>query len=346
MRKFLDVPNVDNSNPPAYPDGRIKDNTGSGDGTPVNEQVYGDIYQTFLKAKRLYAITENGMPDNETNGFQIIDALRALASKNDFILPITSTGGVLVVPVKIGKMLENEQIVCRATVNMAAETQITGSDSVTVNAAISGAFKANEYVRLIKTSGGVQLIRLVDISNLDLVNTDLAYLKKASQIQNDAGLLDTVATTPLVDKQTFLNRVNGAQSGDYLASQSRNGLMSIADKTKLDNFESNVKNIGWISGVNPGSGGTISASGDVTGAVVTSSGGGRTAIQVTVANSLVNTNYFVRMSVQSMSGNINTDTEIQTPVFKPTTATSFTIAIRETEGATQNLRIHIETVKI
>ena len=30
-----------------YPYGRIKDNTGAGDGTPVNEFVYGDIHQFF-----------------------------------------------------------------------------------------------------------------------------------------------------------------------------------------------------------------------------------------------------------------------------------------------------------
>ena len=41
MRKLDSNPNVDNSDLINYLHGRIKDNSGVGDGTAVNERVYG-----------------------------------------------------------------------------------------------------------------------------------------------------------------------------------------------------------------------------------------------------------------------------------------------------------------
>ena len=48
--------NVDNSDPTNYPDGRLKDNTGTGNGTPVNRSVYSDIHSNISKMMRLYGI--------------------------------------------------------------------------------------------------------------------------------------------------------------------------------------------------------------------------------------------------------------------------------------------------
>ena len=62
-----------------YPSGRIKDDTGAADGTPVNEAVYGDIHQFFAKLLRDASITPNNQPDNTTNGFQLFDAFYTLA---------------------------------------------------------------------------------------------------------------------------------------------------------------------------------------------------------------------------------------------------------------------------
>ena len=47
------APNVDNSNPSLYPNGRIQDNTGSGNGTPVNNFVYSDLHEMKDKLFRL-----------------------------------------------------------------------------------------------------------------------------------------------------------------------------------------------------------------------------------------------------------------------------------------------------
>jgi hypothetical protein len=166
MRKLNSSINVITSDP-AFPNGRIRNNTGTGNGTPVNEQVYGDIHTNKDKLLDLYGIDANGLPDNETNGYQYIDALRALASKNDFILPLTNNAGVLSVPIKLGFMVENEQVICKAGFDLGVQTEIKGLDASTFSFTSNGSFKTNEYVRLIKTSSGIQLVILADyIPNL------------------------------------------------------------------------------------------------------------------------------------------------------------------------------------
>jgi len=59
----------------AYPFGSIKDDTGINDGTPVDRTVYSDIHQFFSKLFDVSVYTSNGLPDNETNGFQLFNAL-------------------------------------------------------------------------------------------------------------------------------------------------------------------------------------------------------------------------------------------------------------------------------
>ena len=86
MRILSSNPNVDNSDLVNFPDGRIKDNDGSGNGTGINERTNGDIHQTISRLMRKYGIVPNGLPDNVTNGYQIVEAIQALASKNDFII--------------------------------------------------------------------------------------------------------------------------------------------------------------------------------------------------------------------------------------------------------------------
>lgn len=238
--------NIDNSDLINYPDGRIKDNDGTGNGTGVNRNVYGDLHSTISKLMRLYAIAPNGLADNETTGYQIIEALRGLAGKNDFIYPLSSNGTTLNVGIKFSQMLTNEFIVCLAQFNKGAETQISGQGAGLFNITYSGNFKTNEYVRVVKTSGGVSIIRLADALSLDAMVSDVNYLKKATQAEENAGAIDTKATTPLTNLVAFTKRVIGADSGSFLAKPTgdpdeRNGLLSKADKAILDSIGTVIK---------------------------------------------------------------------------------------------------------
>lgn len=347
MRVLSSNPNVDLSNLVDYPDGRIRNNDGSGNGTGVNENVYGDIHQTIAKLMRLYNITPNGLPDNETNGFQIVEALAALASKNDYIYPLATDGTFLSVNIKLSSMNTNEYLVCLAAADKGVETQIKGIGAGSFPVTYSGNFKANESVRLVRTSTGVSIIRLADWNSLSAMASDLLFLKKASQAQEDAGAVDTVATTPLVNKVTFTKRVIGLDSGSYLATALRNGLypkehFAIVAAIGADP----IKNKGYISGVNVGtSSGALATGGNATSATATSTGPD-TFIVVNLANAMVNTSYIVHFYIESLSGSIDNDNDIGAVVFKPISMTQFQLAVRETSPNTQSIKIHFKVEQL
>lgn len=345
MRDKKLQPNIDNSDLIKYPNGRIKDNDGSGNGTAVNEQTKGDIHEFFDKAMRLYAIPHNGLPDNETNGYQTIEAARALATKNDFVLPITSVSSVLNVGVKLNSMLDNEQIVCKASVDKTTETEIKGIDNSQFALTFVGNFKANEYVRLIKTASGVILVRLVDLVNLDLAVSEFLYLKKASQIQEDAGAVNTVATTPLTNLTAFIKRVIGVDSVNYLATAIRNGLYPKEHFAIVAAIGNPIeRNYGTFTGSNFDDdviGTNYPVSGNITNAVKNDNTPNGAAILVTFANTMDNMNYQVNFSTESL-GSMESDNDIKGYVFQKVSTTQFRVYIEFDDFSPKTLKIHVE----
>jgi hypothetical protein len=353
MRALKDNPNIDNSDLANYPDGRVKDNTGSGNGTAVNERTKGDWHQAIAKLMRDYDILPNGLPDNVTNGYQIVDALWALASKNDYIYPLNTNGtDTLSIDIKLSLMKDGEFLTCLASADKTTETLIKGTGPASMAVTYSGNFKANEYVRVIKTAVGVSIIRVADWNSLNAMCTELLFLKKASQLEEDAGSIDTVATTPKVNKVTFAKRVIGADSENYLAKPTgdpdeRNGLMSKADKAIIDGIGANpVKNIGWFGGLDPGgTSGSIPVGGDVVGAGVTNISSG-SVINVQIANPMDSTDYFVRMHVRSESSSGIENSNISCPVFKIIDTSHFHVRIADLTGGAQNLKVHLEVYQL
>lgn len=340
MRKLSNNPNVilSDSN---YPNGRIRNNTGAGNGTPVTEGVYGDIHVNKDKMMDLYGITPNNLPDNEANGYQIIEAHRALATKNDFVLPLSLSSGVLVVPIKIGFMLENEQVVCKASFNLASETQIKGSDNVTLNFTANGSFKTNEYVRLIKNASTITLVRLVDNTSLDAMVGDFNYLKKASQSEENAGTIDTKATTPLSNLTAFIRRVIGADSGSYLATSSRNGLYPQAHFNIVAGLKLPI-NSGFFSGLNiSATSGSLAVGGNITSATCQAVADGY-GVLVTMANAMPNMDYKCVFDIESLGTSVVSDVNAGVPQFRKISVTQFYFIIGEFSSAAQNLKVHIE----
>jgi hypothetical protein len=73
----------------AYPNGQIKDDPS---GTPVNVLTNGDLQITFDKILREAGVTPNGLPDNETNGYEIFEALQKVAKRYDsYVARLTAT---------------------------------------------------------------------------------------------------------------------------------------------------------------------------------------------------------------------------------------------------------------
>lgn len=86
MRILADIINTEAPDTD-YVNGRIRNrNDISGDpGTPVIEELYGDIVQFFQKLLILAEITANDLPDNETNGHQTLEALGKVLQRADFM---------------------------------------------------------------------------------------------------------------------------------------------------------------------------------------------------------------------------------------------------------------------
>jgi hypothetical protein len=84
MRILSNISNTDAISG-TYPNGRIRNkNTVSSPpvvGTPIVEEIYGDIVLYFQKLVSFVGITFNDLPDNETNGYQTLNSIFKLAHK-------------------------------------------------------------------------------------------------------------------------------------------------------------------------------------------------------------------------------------------------------------------------
>lgn len=343
------APNIDKSNLIAYPNGQIKDNSGPGDGTPVSRLTYSDLHEFFAKLMRMAGLVYNSKYDNETNGFQLVDAMIALAGKNDMVATLNTDGTNVTAGLKLGILVLDEQLICKAAVDYASEIHISGTDATTAALTVPSAYKAGDYVLLINSNAGIVLQRLATGANLNAILTELLYLKAASDAEEIAGVITTKATTPYTNQLAFARRVIGLDSSMFLATTLRNGLLSKEDKAVIDGFANPVKNIGWFAGFSSGSGSpgtTFARGGDIVSAVLESTSAGiDSVVVVTIAHAMADTNYFVRIFFESQ-GNILFDNNCQAPVFKPINETSFRFSGGSVTASTQNLKVHIEVVQL
>jgi hypothetical protein len=90
--------------------------------------------------------------------------------------------------------------------------------------------------------------------------------------------------------------------------------------------------------------GTFTTSGDISSAVCSST---TTGILCTMDNEMPNTNYLVRLHVQSL-GTLSSDAQIMCPVFSTESTTQFRFHIYEigTVIYTQNIKINVEVISL
>ena len=307
---------IDKSDPTNYPNGRIKNNGGAGDGTPISEIVYGDLHEMKDELMRLAGLAYNNLPDNVENGYQLVEALAHLASKNDFIQSLSGTATQYSVNLRLSKLKLNESFIFKSTIAKGSQTTIIGSDNASKNVTVVGDFLPNEYVRAIYLGTSISLVRLVNSGNFLTVASNLGLLLKSSQAEEDAGTVDNVATTPLKNKTTFAERVNGNQSNTYKASASVNGLMSKEDYVKLAGLVNTSRNgtvlFGDIGGGSVGQ--NVVVTGDIQSASILERGSGRSVIQVTLATAMPTSNYVIQITTESL-GNIEWDNDVKPPVY-------------------------------
>lgn len=83
MRNKKEIQNTDQPSTD-YPMGRIRnDQGGIGIGTPIVEELYGDIHETVTYFMEESKTVPNDLPDNYTNGHQIAEAIKEVGGKFD-----------------------------------------------------------------------------------------------------------------------------------------------------------------------------------------------------------------------------------------------------------------------
>ncbi len=185
--------NVINTIPasPDYPMGRIKDDTGVNDGTPICEENNGDIQETVTALMERAKITPNGKPDNVTNGYQIFDAITEVGGKHDMIYKPTQDAVTrnITVSARLDNMINGEFI-------------ILDGEGINSNAP--------------------------KINNMDLVSTDVGVLRKGDFIVIEKVNDLTFKATPLYGATRLKGAMVAIQKGTHVADQGApNGILNV-----------------------------------------------------------------------------------------------------------------------
>lgn len=344
-------PNIDSSDLANYPNGAIRDDDGSGNGTAVDRAIYSDIHEFFAKLMRLAKISYNGIPDKESTGYQLINSLENFAGKNDKIQSITSISGVINIPLKLGTIVANEYLICKPNFNLTTEITIKGNDTTSpVVKSISfepsdKPFKSGETIRLFYNGTSFVATRLVDAKNLDLSVGERNYLKAATEAEEYAAASQTKATTPYTNGLAFARRVIGLDSIMFLATSLRNGLYPKEHFAIVENL-SQLRNRGWFSGLDVGAGGSLAVFG-FTSAVATAGSGvdDESFVLVTMPNAMDNLNYRVECFIESQSV-LGADNEIGSIVFKPVDENTFNVSVRGLNVIANSLKVHMDVIQL
>lgn len=188
--------NIDASDLFNYPNKRIRNNDGSGNGTPVDESVYGDQHEFFAKVMRDAKTSFNNIPDNTTNGYQLYDALMSLAGKNDLLKNLGLIGlDTITIPIPIGSMKLDEAILFKSTFDSTgAMILIRGNDNIQKTLTIPGGFKNGQTVRAVNTAGNISLTGQYDsqllpnlVQTIADINTTFQNLTKIISVFQPGG---------------------------------------------------------------------------------------------------------------------------------------------------------------
>lgn len=186
-RNKVNQRNIDKSDLANYPDARIRNNTGSNDGTPISEAVYGDIHETFAKFMRESGLSYNNLPDNVSNGYQLFEAIKRVASKNDFIGSATKQGNDTVyfdAPLNIFKDKESMIFSVNFDSADALNKAICPAPNFSKTLVISGTFKSGQKVRLINEASRIVVSGIFETNDVPNLLQRLTYLESVIGTMN------------------------------------------------------------------------------------------------------------------------------------------------------------------
>ena len=191
------VPDIEAANA-EYPAGRIKNEVAPDVGTPVIEELYGDIIQVFHKLMRLAGLTYNELPENETTGFQYIEALAKYV--RTLSATLTNKGTVeLATDAETQGGTDSQRAITPASLESKTATESRkGIAELATNAEVQ---TGTDIVRIVTPAG---------LNSKKASASALGLTKKASQLEVNAGTDTDPGSNPLyVAPSTLLTASGG-----------------------------------------------------------------------------------------------------------------------------------------
>jgi len=164
MRTIRDLPIVQDGNNTLFPDGQIKNETATQDGTPVVREIYGDVITNIYKIIRDAGVDFTETEDSESTQYQLLDALKVFVNElNDVLQILTVSNTDISINVDLDNLPNNYVFIGQVSEALlsASTYQLTGTGTNTYSFSPESNINANSQVLLvINNSSGVKLIDL------------------------------------------------------------------------------------------------------------------------------------------------------------------------------------------
>lgn len=206
----LSIPKEVSSN---FPFGAIINETDTEDGTPVIREIYNDILVNIYKLLETVVITPTGDEDNETAGYQILEALKLLPNVlNDIEQILSLSLTVWSVPFNLDFLPNKYFFVARASEDYVAGPSYTFKGITdTEYSFTSSGFKSGDELLVIIDTSGVRAYSLSFLSNaasevFTVMGLPLAFNDTAKMWYQENGQL--LSDVPSVDYLESIIRVD------------------------------------------------------------------------------------------------------------------------------------------
>lgn len=160
--KQMPVGTPQNADATKFPDGGVINETTTTQGTPVVEEIIGDILTNIYALLRAVKMSPDGTQDGATSQYQILQALRLLTNElNDSEQVLSLAGSVFSVPLNLALFPDKYFIFARPTSDYVSGNSYTikgngtGIDDLIYNFSSNG-FKAGDELLIIIDSSGAR----------------------------------------------------------------------------------------------------------------------------------------------------------------------------------------------
>lgn len=149
-----------------FPSGAIKNETETENGTPVSFEVYNDLLVSMYAFILDRGIVINELDDNQTNGYQILEAFKLLTNDlNDKEQVLTLDGTTWSLPIKLSLVPDKYFIYARASENYDSSENYTikGSEVDTFPFESSQGFSTGDTILIVLERAGVRAYNLSQV---------------------------------------------------------------------------------------------------------------------------------------------------------------------------------------